>query len=434
MHSANRFNTGLALSGGGSRAAAFHRGTIQGLSEVGLLEELDVISSVSGGSIFAGAWMASKWQNMGIASFLQKIAAELERGFVLRSLNMRAIKLALPSYTRSTLLSETFDSVLFHGMRLADLPEKPSLCINTSVMNTGQVGKFSRGGFSSTGLHAPRTGQQPSNPVIPLPDFPAALAATASAAFPIGLPPVFLVRGKHIPDGWGGPALAAHARFALTDGGVLENLGIQTLLKSRRFAAWNVIISDAGTREGTWRPGGVGSYFRSAIIGAISLPTLERVMVMMNSKENRHMRLSAFGEIERSWLIEIARGRVASRGQHDFLASHSQAPRRRVLFVRLSQTLEEFLNTIPRWRLHELADTAGQSLPEKLPPIRELLSELGVDLLAAIEIHSQFGGDNRIAELNRIGTHFSAMNAGDIHSLAEHARWQAHAAAALYWH
>jgi NTE family protein len=52
---------GLALSGGGSRAAAFHIGTLQGLAEVELLDAVDVVSSVSGGSVFAAAWFAAKW-------------------------------------------------------------------------------------------------------------------------------------------------------------------------------------------------------------------------------------------------------------------------------------------------------------------------------------------------------------------------------------
>jgi hypothetical protein len=35
---------GIALSGGGSRAAAFHRGTLRGLEDVALLASLDVVS------------------------------------------------------------------------------------------------------------------------------------------------------------------------------------------------------------------------------------------------------------------------------------------------------------------------------------------------------------------------------------------------------
>src|SRR5229473_1655763 len=40
---------GLALSGGGSRAAAFHCGTVAALDELHLLEKVDVVSTVSGG-------------------------------------------------------------------------------------------------------------------------------------------------------------------------------------------------------------------------------------------------------------------------------------------------------------------------------------------------------------------------------------------------
>ena len=44
---------GLALSGGGYRAAAYHIGTLRALHKLGVLDKVDVISSVSGGSIIA---------------------------------------------------------------------------------------------------------------------------------------------------------------------------------------------------------------------------------------------------------------------------------------------------------------------------------------------------------------------------------------------
>ena len=42
---------GLALSGGGHRAAFFHIGVFAKLAELGLLRRVEVISTVSGGSI-----------------------------------------------------------------------------------------------------------------------------------------------------------------------------------------------------------------------------------------------------------------------------------------------------------------------------------------------------------------------------------------------
>ncbi|MEJ0061498.1 MAG: patatin-like phospholipase family protein [Terricaulis sp.] len=49
---------GLALSGGGSRAIAFHLGCLRALNEIGILSRIDVISSVSGGSVLAGIYCA----------------------------------------------------------------------------------------------------------------------------------------------------------------------------------------------------------------------------------------------------------------------------------------------------------------------------------------------------------------------------------------
>ena len=361
------------------------------------------------------------------------IGRELVEGFIGRSITPRALKLILPYYTRANLLAETFDRTLTHGMHLSDLPERPLLCINTSVMNTDQVGKFSRYGFFSTGIHPLGEIQGPSNPFIPLPGFPVSLAATASAAFPVALPPVYLCRGKHIPPGWGGPDLAHHGALALTDGGVLEKLGVQTLLKSRRFGTWNIVISDAERKEEAWKPDGLVHYIRGALMGIAGLPTMERVAVMMNAKENRHMRLSAFSEIERTWLIDALRTHAPRAGMDDYLSTQPLVPRRRILFIRLSQTLREVLAAVPRWRLWELAARTNQRLPDPLPPIQEVLPAFGVELGPALDIHGAMGGDARIAELNRVSTHFTALSARDIKGLHEHARWQAHAMHALYW-
>src|SRR5207247_7137422 len=42
---------GLALSGGGSRAAAFHLGCLRALSGLGLLPRVRVLSGISGGAL-----------------------------------------------------------------------------------------------------------------------------------------------------------------------------------------------------------------------------------------------------------------------------------------------------------------------------------------------------------------------------------------------
>ena len=51
---------GLALSGGGTKAAMFAHGVLHGLHDANVLEKVDVISSVSGGS-YAAFWYMSKY-------------------------------------------------------------------------------------------------------------------------------------------------------------------------------------------------------------------------------------------------------------------------------------------------------------------------------------------------------------------------------------
>src|SRR5437762_9214975 len=60
-------NAGLALclSGGGFRATLFHLGAVRRLNECGMLAQLDVITSVSGGSILNGV-LATRWPRLSI--------------------------------------------------------------------------------------------------------------------------------------------------------------------------------------------------------------------------------------------------------------------------------------------------------------------------------------------------------------------------------
>ena len=47
---------GLALSGGGSRAIAFHLGCLRALHDRGILDKVAVLSGVSGGSVIAALY------------------------------------------------------------------------------------------------------------------------------------------------------------------------------------------------------------------------------------------------------------------------------------------------------------------------------------------------------------------------------------------
>src|SRR5437899_1707251 len=70
---------GLALSGGGSRAIAFHLGCLRGLDDVGLLDRIGVLSTISGGSVI-GAYYAYTPQKT-FLEFESDIRRLLSRGF-----------------------------------------------------------------------------------------------------------------------------------------------------------------------------------------------------------------------------------------------------------------------------------------------------------------------------------------------------------------
>ena len=81
---ASRF--GLALSGGGYRAAAFHLGTLKKLDELGLLQKVDVLSTISGGSITGAAYCLHQGSYATFHAVMAKALQECSViGYVLRS-------------------------------------------------------------------------------------------------------------------------------------------------------------------------------------------------------------------------------------------------------------------------------------------------------------------------------------------------------------
>src|SRR3954467_11223399 len=75
---------GLCLSGGGYRAMVFHLGALWRLNELAWLPKLDRVSSVSGGSITAGA-LGLKWGQLDFSAsgmaraFTQEVVAPIRK-------------------------------------------------------------------------------------------------------------------------------------------------------------------------------------------------------------------------------------------------------------------------------------------------------------------------------------------------------------------
>jgi NTE family protein len=230
----------LCLSGGGFRATLFHIGTLWRLNELGYLPKLDRISSVSGGSIAAG-WLGSNWKKLdfddsGIARNFIEIFVNPLRSFTSKNLDAWIIVLGLlnPFSSISDRLIQSYRKNLFGNSTLQDLPDAPDFVINASSAQTGVLFRFSRYFMADY-----RVGVV-NNPTIEL-----AVAVAASSAFPPFLSPVKLILDGpcFLPD----PKADLQrepftSRIILLDGGVYDNLGLETIQKSYS----TILVSDAG--------------------------------------------------------------------------------------------------------------------------------------------------------------------------------------------
>lgn len=216
---------GLALSGGGFRAAAFHLGVFRRLHDRGLLWNLDLLTCVSGGSI-AGAFLASHWGEDDVLDRLEhylhntSIAVSSVLGGVLDPFHSRLDKLQA-SYERDLFEDRTLD-VLQHG---------PRLYLNATNLATGNMFFFVTGGGGPAEMGEWELG------AVDATDFRLSRAVAASSAFPPVFPPLRLDQDEY-------PATGVDY-VTLSDGGVYDNLGVNPLLR-RRNALDYVIVSDAG--------------------------------------------------------------------------------------------------------------------------------------------------------------------------------------------
>jgi NTE family protein len=222
----------LCLSGGGYRAMLFHVGVVWRLHDAGWLSRLDRISSVSGGSITAGA-LALAWPRLE--------AEGLERAFVtpIRELAGRTVDAtsviagALTPDTISERVAKAYRRHLFGDATLQDLPDAPRFVINATSVQSGALFRFSKPYMADW-----RVGRV-NAPTVPLAD-----AVAASSAFPPVLSPFELdLRDAEWVDEDGNDLGFGEyrERAVLSDGGVYDNLGLET--------AWHyrtVLVSDAG--------------------------------------------------------------------------------------------------------------------------------------------------------------------------------------------
>lgn len=195
----------VTLSGGGTRAAAFSYGALCELERwrlpggATLLDEVDVVSSVSGGS-FAAAHLGVFGKERFLRVFPEDVLLRpIERDLVLRLLApWHWWKLASWWYGRSDLAAEYYDRHVFAGARYGDLPRTRPLV----QLNATDIGLGAR--FSFVQDHFDRLCSD-------LDAVPVARGVTASSAFPVAFTPLTLENHDKAVCGYETPAWVAGA-------------------------------------------------------------------------------------------------------------------------------------------------------------------------------------------------------------------------------
>jgi predicted acylesterase/phospholipase RssA len=258
-----RFRIALALSGGGFRAAIFHLGVIRRLEELGIMKDVDSISSVSGGSIIAAYYVCemetrlrpidpSLWRDaVTRVTIFESIAEDFLKA-VDHNLRTRALiftpffhpilfikTLALRAFrvgARSELIQREYDKWFYDGDTIDQLPSVtpdkthaeeqvlygPRVILNTTSLLTGERVSFSREPNSAM------TEMKLSNKN----SLPLSLVVGASSGVPVLFPPTHILGDT------------------LVDGGVADNQGLEALLEHERSKAGTAVgevllVSDA---------------------------------------------------------------------------------------------------------------------------------------------------------------------------------------------
>lgn len=215
----------VTFSGGGTRAAALADGVLRGLAKVRipargqnvrLVDQIDVISSVSGGSVTSAYYGLYGYD--GLASLEQDFLKQDVMGrLVARGLADPGTLLFGP---RIDILEKYFNDVVFHGQTYqamidADRPQngrRPYVVLNATDMTAGHVFSFTQDQFDLI--------------CGDLAQFKVADAVTASAAFPVALTAI-TVENRAPCAAQRDAAAAQHWGWAMIDGaprpGSIEN-------------------------------------------------------------------------------------------------------------------------------------------------------------------------------------------------------------------
>ena len=245
----------LTFSGGGTRAAALSYGVMEELrrteitwngKKIKLLDEVDCLSSVSGGS-FTAAYYGLFGEDL-FKTFYDRFLIRNIEGDLIKRVLPDALKLASPYFSRIDVAGELYDQTVFETKTYAALlspRRRPFVILNATDMVTGEHFEFTQSQFDFIGSD--------------LTPYAVGRAVAASSAFPFLLTPLTLV--NHAPLQGFGPPLeyvnalkdfyanprrwlwAEHQRtyldgtrpyVHLLDGGLADNIGLRSIERAYR--------------------------------------------------------------------------------------------------------------------------------------------------------------------------------------------------------
>lgn len=273
----NRF--GLALSGGGYRAAVYHLGTFAKLKELGLLDKVDVISSNSGGSITAGAYglFGDDYK-----TFYNKVYNGVQRRNVIKGA-LTSLRILLPllllvsfivlmiyllftsySWVNLVLLpliifiigkyqyqllpfgllnEKMYDRYFFEGSALSKMNKDIDVVINSTNLETGDLFIFSQKYMGDSG-YTYNENRDKTEGVFNPTDFPVSRAVAASSCVPFAFSPIKI----HVSF-FNNSADINKFNPVLVDGGVYDNQGGHRLTHPKSYNRCDfVLVSDAGNK------------------------------------------------------------------------------------------------------------------------------------------------------------------------------------------
>jgi NTE family protein len=263
---------GLSLSGGGYRATAFHLGTLNKLQEMNILQQADVISTISGGSVIGAYYCLQKDD---YNNFSQSLYSGVQQKNVIKKVlfSFTALKLLvfaliflIPAFyflftpyawlfpvlistfiflllkfqfhifPVSKKIEDIYNDFFYAGKKLGELPEYPALVIGSTNLQTARPFTFSRNWMQDSTYQY----RKPQVKFIAN-DFPVARAVMASSCVPFAFTPIKIDK-QYFQD----PSLAKDVHPLLVDGGVYDNQGIHKIMQHGSYECMHVITSDAG--------------------------------------------------------------------------------------------------------------------------------------------------------------------------------------------